>query len=79
MNISKCRDFSDVIKRIKLHENLNQTELANRIGVTRTTISMIETGSRLPSSNIIDKISRRFNIDKDMLIDIYNKSIEVAA
>lgn len=52
----------------KAHE-LNMTELAELVGVTRGTISHIERGHAKPSVEVLKKIARVFKISPGLLLD----------
>ena len=60
--------FSDVLKRLRLSAEMNQEELANRLGLAKSTISMYESGSREPSFEILEAIADTFNVDMNTLI-----------
>lgn len=45
------------LKKHRISRNLTQKQFAERIGITQTTYSFIESGSHKPSFNIINKLS----------------------
>ena len=55
------------ISQIRKMHNLNQQEFANKIGLTKNFISLLETGNREPSDRTISDICRIFNIQEDWL------------
>jgi len=48
-------------------KNIKQGELAKAIGITNKTISMIETGQRAASIEVIDSLANYFNVPVDYL------------
>lgn len=46
---------------------LNQTELAEAIGVTQAYISMIERGKKKPSQYLIDRYARFYRIEREVV------------
>ena len=55
------------ISFVRKSEKLNQQEFANRLGLTKNFISLLETGDRKPSDRTISDICRIFNIQEDWL------------
>jgi transcriptional regulator with XRE-family HTH domain len=57
------------IARIRKEANLTQQEFADRLGLTKNFVSLIETGGRKPSDRTISDICRIFDIQEDWLKD----------
>lgn len=49
------------------HLKLNQFEFADKIGIKRNSVSVIETGRRNPSQRTLDDICEVFNVNMDWL------------
>lgn len=60
-------DFKDMLKYFRMRANLSQSELAEKIGVSTSTISMYEVGKREPDFETEEKIADFFNTDLDTL------------
>ena len=60
--------LSETIKDIRRRNFLNQTQFANRIGVTQGTVSQWENGLTRPNSEQLRSISDAFNISVDDLL-----------
>ena len=64
--------IADTIKQIRRKNFLNQTQFANRIGVTQGTVSQWENGLTRPNSEQLRSISNAFNISTDELLQQEN-------
>jgi len=56
------------IKELRNKYKLTQTELAVQVGVTKSTIAAYENNSRLPSYDVLIKMSDVFKISIDSLL-----------
>ena len=61
-------DVGSKIKELRVSQKMTQSEFAERLGVTKSSISSYENGSRLPSYDILIKISRIFKVSTDYLL-----------
>lgn len=59
--------FANRLKKLRSEHGLNQQELANIAGVSKSAISMYENGNRLPELETFEKIADYFNVDMDYL------------
>ena len=66
-------DFGNVLKTLRLKENMTQAQLAQKLGLTKSVISAYETGLRLPSYDILIHIARIYNVSTDYLLGIEQK------
>ena len=55
------------IKMIRQNEGLTQSQFADKIGLSRNYVAMIEIGQREPSERTISDICRIFDIQEDWL------------
>ena len=55
------------IKMIRQYENLTQSQFADKIGLSRNYVAMIEIGQRDPSDRTISDICRIFNVNPEWL------------
>lgn len=60
-------EFKDMLKYFRMRENLSQSELAEKIGVSASTISMYEVGKREPDFETEEAIADFFNTDLNTL------------
>ena len=61
--------ISDTIKQIRKSRYLNQTEFANRIGVTQGAVSQWENGLTRPNLDQLRAISAAFNVSVNEIIE----------
>ena len=66
-------DFGNRLKNLRLRKRMTQSDLAERLGVTKSVISAYETGLRMPSYDILIKISRIFRVTTDYLLGLESK------
>ena len=56
-------DLSEIIKSIRTENNLTQEKFANSIGISRSSLTQIETGKANPTVEIISNIIKTYNVD----------------
>ncbi len=66
--------LSDNIKYYRKKSNLSQEELAEKLGVSRQSVSFWETGQTQPTLDNIIALSRIFNISSDILLGNVNNT-----
>lgn len=74
--------LGDNVQRLRKKNNLTQTELAEKIGISQKHLSDIETGTKFPSAGIIEKIAQELNVQVSILFggsDAYDISNKVTA
>ncbi|WP_062325067.1 helix-turn-helix transcriptional regulator [Holzapfeliella floricola] len=62
-------EFSEKIKYIRSYHNLTQDQLANKLNVSRKTISAWENNRGIPDYYLVKAIEQLFNIDSDSLLN----------
>lgn len=67
-------DFQNIFKRLRLAAGLTQAELSQKLGISRSTIGMYETGSREPDFETLELIADFFNVDIDYLLGRTDKT-----
>ena len=61
-------DIGNKIIQLRKQHNLSQSELAKKIGASRTIVGNYERNSNAPSIEILLKIAKVFNVSVDYLI-----------
>ncbi len=59
--------FSENLKMLRKRNHYSQTQLAEKIGVGRSAISMWEIGDREPDFETLEALADIFNVDMDFL------------
>ncbi len=60
--------FGERLKFLREKEKMYQSELADRLGLAPSTISMYERGDRDPDTSTLTKIAEIFNVSTDYLL-----------
>ena len=68
------RMFATRLKKLREISGLNQTQLADNLGVSRGSISYYENCERVPDIEFLDKVSAFFNVSVDFLLG-YSENI----
>lgn len=67
-------DFENVFKHLRIASGLTQAEMAEKLGVSKSTISMYENGNREPDFETLEAIADFFNVDIDYLLGRTDKT-----
>lgn len=67
-------NFQNIFKQLRISSGLTQVEMAQKIGISRSTIGMYETGAREPDFETLEKIADFFNVDTDYLLGRTSKT-----
>ena len=60
--------FGKILKKIRQDNNLTQEELAKKINSSRSNIANYENEKNMPSIEILEKLSKTFNVSIDYLL-----------
>ena len=72
--------FGERLKAARTAKHMSQQALADKLGVTKSLISGYEQDLRLPSLDMLVKISREFGVSSDYLLSLdRQKTINVEA
>lgn len=67
--------FSDNLSSLRKIHNLSQQELADRIGVSRQSLSKYETGESVPDIDKCIAIAKELNVSLDDLVNYNRKAV----
>lgn len=59
--------FGDKIRELRLRNGWTQQEVADKVGLKKSMISMLERNERKPSFEVLEAFADVFNVDLDML------------
>ena len=68
-------DIGARIKDLRNARRMTQAEFAERINVTKSTVSAYENGTRFPSYDVLIRIARLFKVSTDNLLGYSEKSV----
>lgn len=68
-NGNGSEDFADRLKRLRIQNNLSQTEIAAKVGLTKLNISRYETRSSRPKADALKKLADALNVSSDYLLE----------
>ena len=72
-------DFGNRLKQLRKQAGLTQAQLAQQLGVTKSLISFYELQERIPSPEILIKLSKTFHVSADYLLGINaSESLDVS-
>lgn len=60
-------DFKERLKDLRMKRGYSQQDLAKKLGVSKSTISMLEVGSRQPSIEMMETLCDFFNVSMDYI------------
>lgn len=61
-------EFKERLKELRTKRGYSQSDLAHQLGVSKSTISMLEVGSRQPSKEMMELVADYFNVSLDYLM-----------
>ena len=61
-------NFNDTLKYLRVREKMSQAELADKLGVSKSTVGMYELGKREPDFETLEAIADLFNVDMNFLL-----------
>lgn len=65
--------LGEQIKKLRIDKNLSQVELANKLSVTKQSVSNWENGNIMPSIDMLMKIAVFFGVTTDYLLGLSDK------
>jgi transcriptional regulator with XRE-family HTH domain len=71
--------FGEKVKELRVKKGLSQDKLAQRLNISRTTITMWETLQREPDFETVKTLANYFNVSTDYLLGNTNKPNRVTA
>ncbi len=68
--------ISERIKKLRIENNLTQSDLAEKVGLTYVQIGRYEKGKSSPSSDILQKLAVALNTSSDFLMNGNTQQVE---
>lgn len=66
-------DFGNTLKTLRIKNDMTQSQLSQKLGLTKSVISAYENGLRMPSYDVLIAIAKLFKVTTDYLLGIENK------
>lgn len=66
--------FGDVIQTLRKSRNFSQVQLAEKLGISKQTVSNWENNNILPSIDMLLKISNLFSVSCDYLLEQHERT-----
>lgn len=66
--------IAEKIKILRKKYNLTQTDIAKKLGITRSSVNAWEMGISIPSTQYIVELAQLFNVSSDYLLGISKTS-----
>ena len=60
--------FAERLKELRMRKGYSQQDLASKIGLSKSSISMYEVGAREPSLEVLELVGDFFNVTTDYLL-----------
>ena len=67
-------DLGHRLKTLRLQHNLTQSQLAQKLGLTKSVVSAYETGLRSPSYDVLIHLAKILNVSTDFLLGVERKN-----
>ena len=61
--------FNEVLKNLRMSKGVAQVQVADSLGIAKSTYSMYESGNREPNMEMLKKIARYFDVSLDYLLE----------
>lgn len=75
--------ISDILRKFRNEKNLSQAELAGRLGIEQSYISLLEVGKRTPSIIMLIKIADAMEVSPGEMVDAvaveYRRLLDIRA
>ena len=62
--------FTNTLKKLRNDHNMTQKDLADRLGLVKSTVAHYESGDKFPSYDSLIKIATLYNVSTDYLLGI---------
>ena len=69
--------LAKILKMLRNEMNMSQQELADALGISKSSINMYERGERQPNFETLETIADYFNVDIDYLLGRTNKTTKI--
>ena len=68
-------DFGYRLRQLRESKNLSQTQVAKRLGLSKTTISGYENNIKTPSLNVLTKLAVFYGVSADYILGLESRKM----
>jgi len=68
-------DFGYRLRELRENKELTQTQVAKRLGLSKTTISGYENNIKTPSLDVLVKLSTLYGVSSDYILGLENRKL----
>lgn len=72
----KSQSFGEKMKAVRINKGLTQKALADKMGVSASTVGMYEQGRRIPDANALSKIAAALDVSVDALMKDKTETVD---
>lgn len=72
--IKGAKMISEKIRELRIRHELTQLQLANKLGLTRSSVNAWEQGISVPSTQYLVELAKLFNVSTDYLLGVEKTS-----
>ena len=70
-------NFSNILRLLRSERDMSQQELADSLGISKSSVNMYERGERQPNFETLELIADYFNVDLDYLLGRTEKTTHI--
>ncbi len=67
--------IADKVKTLRMASNITQSQLAKRLGITRSSVNAWEMGISIPSTMYVVELARLFGVSTDYLLGVHHGAV----
>ncbi len=67
--------IAEKIKKLRESNSMTQSDVANRLGITRSSVNAWEMGISVPSTMYVVELARLFSVSTDYLLGLEHKTV----
>ena len=67
--------IADKVKTLRMASTITQSQLAKRLGITRSSVNAWEMGISIPSTMYVVELARLFGVSTDYLLGVHHGAV----
>lgn len=69
MKVSTQKNIGKNLRTLRLHNNLNQMDMAGKAGLTRSLYAQYELGNRTPDAEVLYDVAHQFGLEMEIFFE----------